>query len=231
MLHEGFEKGAMESKFEWGGDFGAPDETYISSQFDKPVMVHHYPAAVKAFYMARDPSARARAWCRCARAGRIWRSDWRRRTRYVARVSAGADRSCTNFRRKRFSGISICGATAVCRTLDSVWVSNDARRGCAASSTFARRFRSRACYIGSVGLLGVQYDLSKVWMRYLTDRTHCSSSTQRAAINQRGAGIQIDEDSRGRGRGYDYEVLHQPSFSLCGTVDPGGIRRHGFDVG
>jgi uncharacterized protein (TIGR00266 family) len=28
-------------------------------------------------------------------------------------------------------------------------------------------------------------------------------------------GIQIDEDSRGRGRGYDYEVLHQPSFSLA----------------
>ncbi len=48
-------KALLESKFEWGGDFGAPDETYISSQFDKPVMVHHYPAAVKAFYMARDP--------------------------------------------------------------------------------------------------------------------------------------------------------------------------------
>ena len=55
LLHEGFEKGALEAKFEWGGDFGAPDETYISSQFDRPVMVHHYPAEVKAFYMARDP--------------------------------------------------------------------------------------------------------------------------------------------------------------------------------
>jgi len=55
MLQEGFEKGLLETKFEWGGDFGAPDETYISSQFEKPVMVHHYPAAVKAFYMARDP--------------------------------------------------------------------------------------------------------------------------------------------------------------------------------
>ena len=55
MLHEGFEKGALETRFEWGGDFGAPDESYISSQFDRPVMVHHYPAAVKAFYMARDP--------------------------------------------------------------------------------------------------------------------------------------------------------------------------------
>jgi len=55
LLVEGFEKGELETKFEWGGDFGAPDETYISSQFEKPVMVHHYPAEVKAFYMARDP--------------------------------------------------------------------------------------------------------------------------------------------------------------------------------
>lgn len=54
-LQDGFDKGELESRFEWGGDFGAPDETYISSQFEKPVMVHHYPAAVKAFYMARDP--------------------------------------------------------------------------------------------------------------------------------------------------------------------------------
>jgi asparaginyl-tRNA synthetase len=55
MLHEGHAARELESRFEWGGDFGAPDETYISGKFDKPVMVHHYPAAVKAFYMARDP--------------------------------------------------------------------------------------------------------------------------------------------------------------------------------
>lgn len=55
LLQEGFEKGEIENRFEWGGDFGAPDETYISSHFDKPVMVHRYPAIVKAFYMARDP--------------------------------------------------------------------------------------------------------------------------------------------------------------------------------
>lgn len=54
MLHEGHERGEIETRFEWGGDFGAPDETLISSKFDKPVMVHHYPAVVKAFYMARD---------------------------------------------------------------------------------------------------------------------------------------------------------------------------------
>src|SRR3954465_4198466 len=55
MLHEGFEQGHVENKFEWGGDLGAPDETYLSSKYDKPVMVHHYPAEVKAFYMKRDP--------------------------------------------------------------------------------------------------------------------------------------------------------------------------------
>jgi asparaginyl-tRNA synthetase len=41
--------------FEYGGDFGAPDETYISSKYDRPVMVHRYPAEVKAFYMKPDP--------------------------------------------------------------------------------------------------------------------------------------------------------------------------------
>ena len=38
-----------------GDDFGAADETIISEEYDKPVIVHHYPAAIKAFYMKRDP--------------------------------------------------------------------------------------------------------------------------------------------------------------------------------
>ncbi|MBI5464890.1 MAG: asparagine--tRNA ligase, partial [Ignavibacteriales bacterium] len=41
--------------FEYGSDLGGTDETAISEQFDRPVMVHRYPAAVKAFYMKRDP--------------------------------------------------------------------------------------------------------------------------------------------------------------------------------
>ncbi|PKL88263.1 MAG: asparagine--tRNA ligase [Ignavibacteriae bacterium HGW-Ignavibacteriae-2] len=41
--------------FEWGNDLGATDETIISSQYDRPVMVHRYPSEVKAFYMKRDP--------------------------------------------------------------------------------------------------------------------------------------------------------------------------------
>ncbi|MCK4329224.1 asparagine--tRNA ligase [candidate division WOR-3 bacterium] len=40
---------------EWGGDFGAPDETKLSNMFHKPIFVTGYPKGVKAFYMKRDP--------------------------------------------------------------------------------------------------------------------------------------------------------------------------------
>ncbi|HEX4022196.1 MAG TPA: asparagine--tRNA ligase [Acidobacteriaceae bacterium] len=55
MLNDAHAKGLMEQEFEYGNDFGSPDETYLSSQFDRPVMVHRYPAEVKAFYMEPDP--------------------------------------------------------------------------------------------------------------------------------------------------------------------------------
>ena len=41
--------------FEWGGDFGGPDETAVSESFDRPVMVHRFPSKIKAFYMKPDP--------------------------------------------------------------------------------------------------------------------------------------------------------------------------------
>jgi asparaginyl-tRNA synthetase len=40
---------------QWGGDFGGPDETALSELYDRPVMVHRYPSAVKPFYMKPDP--------------------------------------------------------------------------------------------------------------------------------------------------------------------------------
>ena len=49
--------------FEWGGDFGAPDETALSEQFDRPICVHRYPSAVKAFYMKPDPQRPELALC------------------------------------------------------------------------------------------------------------------------------------------------------------------------
>ena len=44
-------------------DFGGDEETILSRQFDRPIMVHRYPYAVKAFYMKRDPEDANRALC------------------------------------------------------------------------------------------------------------------------------------------------------------------------
>lgn len=41
--------------FEWGGDFGSPEETFLASQYDRPIFVHRYPAKIKAFYFKTDP--------------------------------------------------------------------------------------------------------------------------------------------------------------------------------
>ena len=50
MLHE------AGLPFEWGSDFGSPDETELSNRYETPIFVTNYPAAVKAFYMEPDPS-------------------------------------------------------------------------------------------------------------------------------------------------------------------------------
>ncbi|MGH9590956.1 MAG: asparagine--tRNA ligase [Terracidiphilus sp.] len=63
MLNEANKKGELEQPFQYGNDFGSPDETWLSSQFDRPVMVHRYPADVKAFYMEPDPADPRYALC------------------------------------------------------------------------------------------------------------------------------------------------------------------------
>ena len=63
MLEEAYKSGVLEAPHKYGDDFGSPDETYISSQFDKPVMIHRYPAAFKAFYMQPDPKDLTKALC------------------------------------------------------------------------------------------------------------------------------------------------------------------------
>ncbi len=50
MLHE------AGIAFEWGSDFGAPDETELSNRYETPIFITNYPAAVKAFYMEPDPA-------------------------------------------------------------------------------------------------------------------------------------------------------------------------------
>jgi asparaginyl-tRNA synthetase len=63
MLLKAHQDGLIETAHVYGDDFGSPDETYISSQFTKPVMVHRYPSAVKAFYMQPDPLDPTKALC------------------------------------------------------------------------------------------------------------------------------------------------------------------------
>lgn len=43
------------NEIEWGGDFGAPDETSLTEGYNTPVFVHRFPAKIKAFYMKNDP--------------------------------------------------------------------------------------------------------------------------------------------------------------------------------
>ncbi|MGH9452257.1 MAG: asparagine--tRNA ligase [Terriglobia bacterium] len=54
---------AKGSEIQWGGDFGGTDETILSSQFDRPVLITRYPSSVKAFYMAPDPARPELALC------------------------------------------------------------------------------------------------------------------------------------------------------------------------
>jgi asparaginyl-tRNA synthetase len=63
MLNQAHRDGKLEAPFEYGNDFGSPDETWLSSQYDRPVMVHRYPANVKAFYMEPDANDPRYALC------------------------------------------------------------------------------------------------------------------------------------------------------------------------
>jgi asparaginyl-tRNA synthetase len=52
----GASSGASVPPFKWGEDIGGDEETIVARQFDRPVMVHRYPAAMKAFYFKKDPA-------------------------------------------------------------------------------------------------------------------------------------------------------------------------------
>jgi asparaginyl-tRNA synthetase len=55
MLMQWRKEGRYESQFQPGDDLGAPDETALGEHYKRPVMVTHWPSAIKAFYMKRDP--------------------------------------------------------------------------------------------------------------------------------------------------------------------------------
>ena len=100
----------------WGDDFGGDEETTLSSAFDRPVMVHRYPAAIKAFYMEPDPARPELALGFDVLApegyGEII-GGGERISSYDLLVKRLRETTC---RRKPSSGTSTCGATAACRT-------------------------------------------------------------------------------------------------------------------
>ena len=99
----------------WGDDFGGDEVTILSNQFDRPVMIHRYPAAIKAFFMEPDPVRPGYgAGLRCAR----FRRDTAKSS---AAVSASPVTTCWSSGcakiicpKRRSSGIWTCGATAAC---------------------------------------------------------------------------------------------------------------------
>ncbi|MEW6757027.1 MAG: asparagine--tRNA ligase [Acidobacteriota bacterium] len=54
---------SLGSDLKFGDDFGGDDETVLTQQYDRPLMVHRYPSAVKAFYMEPDPEDPSLALC------------------------------------------------------------------------------------------------------------------------------------------------------------------------
>ena len=146
MLQDAHAKGALENKFEWGGDLGSPDETYISSQFDQAgdgASISREGEGV--LHGARSAASRSGA---CA-----W-TCWRRK----AMARSSADRSvwlrticwCSGFANTAFpkrlsSGTLTCANSAACRMAASAWELNARWHGSADWSTCGKRFHFRAC--------------------------------------------------------------------------------------
>ena len=143
MLNQAHKDGRLEAPFEYGNDFGSPDETWLSSQYDRPVMVHRYPADVKAFYMEPDPKDARYALCVDVLAPEGYGEIIGGSQRVSSYELLSARIESMGCRARRSSGISICVATAACRTRDSAWASSAWWRGSAAWTTCERRFRSQ----------------------------------------------------------------------------------------
>ena len=87
----------------WGDDLGGDEETALSAEFDRPVMVHRYPAECKAFYMKQRPrTPRGGAMRRHARARGLRRDHRRRPARGRLRDAAQRASSSTGCRSSRF---------------------------------------------------------------------------------------------------------------------------------
>ena len=133
--------------FEWGGDFGGPDETALAEHFDRPVAVQRFPAAIKAFYMKPDADRPELSLSVDVLApegyGEIV-GGGERLDDYELLLDGFANTTC---RARRSSGTWTSDGTGACRTQVSAWAWSASSRGFAGWSTSARPFRTRACSI------------------------------------------------------------------------------------
>jgi len=119
----------------FGDDFGGDEETIISKEFDRPVLIHHYPSAMKAFYMQPDAQRPelALAFDMIAPEG-------------YGEIIGGSQRIHDydlllkrlrehNLPEESFSGIWICDAMAACRIPALEWAWSARSPGFAGRST------------------------------------------------------------------------------------------------
>ena len=135
---------------EWGEDFGAPDETLLASQFDRPVFVERFPSSCKPFYTQPAPDRPEVALCDDLLApegyGEIIGGSERVHDFDLLRNGGCGRASC---RRMTINGISIFAGTAACRIAGSGWESNAPSLGYVGYSTCGKRSRSRECWTAS----------------------------------------------------------------------------------
>ena len=136
--------------FEWGGDFGGTDETVLSEQFDRPVVRAPLPVGGQGvLHEARPASGPDVALCVDVLAPegygeiigggqRLADYDLLRAAHQGAQPAAGSLRVVPRPAPLRHR----------CRTAASAWASSASSPGSAASSTCARRFRTRGCCTG-----------------------------------------------------------------------------------
>ena len=112
-------------------DFGSPHETCLTQQYDRPIMVHRYPTAVKAFYMKEDPRTPRACWAWiCSHPRATGRSSARASARTRRRSSFARSQS-TDSTRSTSSGTWISAGTARFPTVALAW---DSSGWCAGSA-------------------------------------------------------------------------------------------------
>jgi asparaginyl-tRNA synthetase len=158
MLNQAHKDGHLEQPFEYGNDFGSPDETWLSSQYGRPVMVHRYPADVKAFYMEPDPNDPKFALCVDVLAPEGYGEIIGGSQRVSSYELLSSRIQQHGLPREAFEWYLDLSVMAACLMRASAWASNGSSHGCAALITSAKPSHSQGLCIACIHRL-----LGAVW--------------------------------------------------------------------